>query len=402
VSNVLNTRFALAFAMMIALFGAFALAGRAKADPVVPTTAVVSGGAVAPNIECKWELPDMDSATPGIQYNNDDQPSVYPTPPFPCSGTPPTQPNGATNMIQVAPNPLNQPEERRIQLWTAVDHPNGTSNISDVYWKVFHPDGTFKIQVHGTRVPVAECEAYGSGSSAVTTMFGSAVATHQVAAASIDDINKGIVTKCKQNEKALYYAEFQLAKEQPCGAYKIEEHAVSNGAESVLTNYINVLCTYYMQLDFSTVDYGTITPGLTKVASGDFLFLPPNDTAPTVLNAGNSGLGLSVSFSPMVQQNTPGGKIIDQFDACFARLRAGPGEDGSYTLQCIDPIFAGTTAAFDDTSDRVLCSDEVGKLDFSIHPPSTLPAGTYAGTVSVIARSVPTCPTDLGHVQPGF
>ena len=401
--------------MMMALFSAFAIADTATAQtgPNVPTGATVSGGAVAPRIECKWELPDMvSSATdPSIQYNNDDAPSTYPSPDpacdLPAGGGTATQADGVTSMIQVRPNAYDSPEERRIENWAAVDHPNGISNISDVYWKIFHPDGSFKLQIHGVKVPVGECETLGS-TGTVTTMWGSAVATHQVSASAVNDINRGIVTKCKQQEKAIYHMDWPLSKHQMCGAYKVELHAVSNGTESVLTNYIDVLCTFYGNIDFSTANFGTITPGLTKVLSGDFLFQPPTSTAPTVSNGGNSGLGVSVNFSTMVQQNTPGGKIIDQFDACFGRLRNRVGEDGNYTLYCVDPIFVPgsavplySTLAPNDINNQRLCSDEVGKLDLSIHPPSSLPAGQYAGTVDIIFSPLDGCPTLNGRTPPG-
>jgi len=220
-------------------------------------------------------------------------------------------------------------------------------------------------------------------------MFHAAHHTHQVAAAAIDDVNKGMVAKCQQTEKAIYYAKFALSKHQQCGPYKIELHAVAaGGAESVLVNYLDVLCVYYMKVDFKNVDWGTITPGKKDIVSGDLLFNPPSDSAPTVKNVGNSGMGVGVHFTDMVQQNVPSPKTITTFDACFGRSPA--------TIQCIDPINSSQYAKFDDNRDRVLCSNEVGKLDLSVHPPETLPQGTYKGTVDIIARSVKICPTDKG------
>ncbi|MBI5287853.1 MAG: hypothetical protein HY873_02645, partial [Chloroflexi bacterium] len=51
----------------IAMVATFSTSGNAKADEV-PTHGVVSTTGSGPVIECKWELPDMDSATAGIQY----------------------------------------------------------------------------------------------------------------------------------------------------------------------------------------------------------------------------------------------------------------------------------------------------------------------------------------------
>ena len=60
--------------------------------------------------------------------------------------------DGQHHLIQVLPNAEDLPSQRRIELWAAVDHPAGISAISDVYWKVFHGDNSFKVQVHGVRI----------------------------------------------------------------------------------------------------------------------------------------------------------------------------------------------------------------------------------------------------------
>jgi hypothetical protein len=115
----------------------------------VPTHAVVGTSGNPPNIECKWELPDMDSGAPGIQYTtspghvHDDDMAVIPDADnnpsngfqVPCSGPPasvPSMPDGVQHMIQVNPNLENLPEEQRIQLWTAADSPLGIDSIIDV------------------------------------------------------------------------------------------------------------------------------------------------------------------------------------------------------------------------------------------------------------------------------
>jgi hypothetical protein len=403
--------------------------GTVLADPTVPTEATVSSVGVAPNIECKWELPDMipldgtpnPYPDPTLEYGtvasphlHDDDMADTPSPLFPCSlpatGTP-TQADGATEMIQVRPNGDDEPEERRVQVWAAVDHPNGISNISDVYWKVFHPDGSFKVQVHGIRIPLADCGLLGD-TTTVGTMLEAAHHTGQIGATAITDPNRGLVAKCYEQEKAIYYADFSISKEQPCGEYRIEAHAVSMGVEDVLTNYIDVVCFFEGVIDFNDVDFGTIFPGLTDIVSGDLIFDPPADDNPTAMNVGNVGMTLAVHFDEMCQVGVPGPKCIDQFDVAFGRSAA--------TLEWIDPVLASTTVTFDTesgptlptprpwldppdtvlTDTQVLCSNQVGKIDFSVHPPSTLPAGAYAGEVDVMFVAVRgVCPTDLAIVE---
>jgi len=392
----------------------------------VNTCALVDPGTLPPpNIECKWELPDMQPGVSNplsypdtaVQYGtatnvhqHDDDMTVVPDADnnpsngiqIPCSGPPgavPSMPDGVRSMIQVAPVPEDDPEQRHIQLWMAVDHPNNISNITKVYWRVWEPaplaglcpdrtaptDGwCVKVeQVDGTKVDKAECNTItgrlGTG-TAVGKMFEAAVHTGQVAAAAVDNVDKGMRAKCSEEEKAIYYASFDLSKEQPCGKYKIQATAVGVGGKmDKLTNYLDVLCVFYLRIDFNKVDWGTVTPGLKDIVSGDLLWDKPADNAPTVKNVGNSGMGLGLHFSKMVGVNEK--KEITIFDAKFGR--------SPDTLQEIDPIAASTPVQFDKNRERVLCANEKGKLDLSIHPPVDLPQDLYLGTVDVIGRLVP-------------
>jgi len=358
-----------------------------------------------PTILCKWELPDMQPGTvameypdPSIQYGTTDDPhqhdddmATLPQPEFPCAGppaAPPSMPDGVTYMMQVRPNPEDQPETRRIQLWAAVGHQNGIDTIDDVYWVVYQPDGTTQVEVHGTKVPsiASDCAALGS-STDTGSMFEAAYHSSQIAAAAIDDSSNGMVATCQQGESAIYYAKFPLSKHQPCGTYEIELHVVSDGAKAVLTNHIDVLCTYYMQVDFNGVNWGTLAPGVKDTVSGNLVFDGlDSPTTPTVKNVGNSGMGLGIQFSEMLQEGVDlaVAKKINQYEACFGKSLS--------TTQCIDPILASEVTWFDEDPERVLCSNEVGKLDLSIHPPDVLPGGRYAGTVEILARAVPICP----------
>ncbi len=360
----------------------------------VPTSAVVDPTGMKPNIECKWELPDMDSSVAGIQYSrpahtHDDDMSLAPG--RPCdlqrdaSGAPagkPTMADGVHHMIQVKPNLEDQPEQRRIQLWMAVDHPAGLGAITDVFWDVYHPDGSKKVQAHGTRVlpGSSECQAWGSGGGPDGSMFEAAVHTGQLTAAAVDDENFGMVAKCFQEEKAFYYGEFSLSKDQMCGEYKIVATAVGvGGTTTSLMNYIDVLCVFALDIDFNRVDWGLIYPGVSDVVSGDLIWNVPPDNAPTVRNIGNDGMGVKVHFSTMT--GAQWAKTIDRFDAKFGRSAA--------TLVTRDPIPANQWVDFGSGAAQVLCANELGKLDLSIHPPGTLPGDTYTGSFDIAGFSVP-------------
>jgi hypothetical protein len=399
----------------------------AQADTPVDTGATVVPSGAAPEIECKWELPDMQSGfsdstfpdsmiqygTSGNAHMHDDdmaQPPIGSFTDAPCerdTGDPnskPQQNQDAMKMIQVLPNGEDDPEEVWVQLWMAVDQP---AAVADVKWRIYHPDNSFKVKVHGTRVggPTGatrsvDCEALGSSTQA-GNMFEAAVHTGQITADAVDN-DMGLVRLCQENVKGIYYAKFQISKEQPCGKYWVEGMAVANGgATATLNNYIDVICFYMLEIDFDDIDWGDITQGVMKVVGGDLNFDPTDSAFPTVKNTGNHGMGVGVLFSEMVEVVQAGGPPvpgaagngINEFDACFG-IGAGAG-----VLQCIGdvldsngqpvaPILSGDSTLFDDNPNRVLCSNQVGKLDLSIHPPQNISSGIYEGTVTVLARFV--------------
>jgi len=381
----LGKKFALGLFASLSL-GAITLAGtarEARADQPVPTGATVVTGSMAPTIACKWELPDVnDNAADGTQYGQDDNPSATPGVPCQLTGGVVGMPNNIHNLIQVLPNAENLPTEKMVELWAAVGHPAGISNISDVYWDVFHPDGTAKVQVHGVR---------DTSCTGPTGMFAAAQTTGQLSNAAINDTNNGIVALCQQGGIAIYHATFLISKHQPSGEYRVNLTAVSSGATVSLTNYLDVIPFYNLVTDFTNVDFGVVTAGLDKIVLGDLDMSTSN--RPTVKNTGNTGMGIALLFADMVNSPDPVlAKHINQFDAKFGRQPS--------TLQDIPFILSGTAVAFDDNPERVLCPNRVGKLDLSVHPPISLPAGVYTGQVTIIARRVPICLTDAGSVSP--
>ena len=424
-------------AMVAALAIAAGLMGQgtaSAADPGtdVPTKGVIGTSGAGPVIECKWELPDMDSSTPGIQYSqlippathgiHDDDSTIVPDADgdpgngiqVPCAGPPtakPTQPNNVHHEIQVAPNFENLPEQRQIQNWAAVDAPQ---TVSDVFWQVFEPCavGTagcdavthlkYKLQVHGTMLTQTDCLALVGTSLTDGAMTEAAIHNGEVTKAAFDDTNKGMLSLCQQGVKGLYHAEWPLSKDQPCGEYRIDVTAVSiGGATTTLSNYIDVQCTFMLKVDFAGdpptcpggIDWGNLVPGFGATVGGDLLFNPPCDPAPTVKNVGNDGMGLKLTYSDLV--GVTFGKHIYTFDACFGRT-----PDISL-LKCIDPIVnlpgqttptspeIDTQVDFGTLPQQVLCANEPGKLDPSVHPQAGLPADTYVGTATLVGYAVP-------------
>jgi hypothetical protein len=277
-------------------------------------------------------------------------------------------------------------------------------------------------------------------------MFEAAHHTGQINADAIES-GVGLVDKCAENAKVIYYAKFSIDKDQPCGKYRIEAHAINGGPDVTFVNYIWVECFTFMNLDFTKVIWENINPGEQGDAEGDDVWddsisdvidtlshTPPNGA--TVHNGGNHGMSIYVHFSEMLQicqqedinNNVAGcsnGKVagdpfdnaagngIRNFDLCFGK--ADEERSAALNIKCVgsdgplDPntgipsdaipasvwtLFGpGTVANPNDppggdltpnsNGHQVLCANEMGKLDLSIHP-GNIPTGTYAGQVDIM------------------
>jgi hypothetical protein len=418
-------------AVLLLSFAVFGSHDGARADETRDTSASVGGAGANPRIECAWILPDATTSAANpqtMEYGNDD--NVAAPSPTPCTSDG-TQPATQANVpgpptaqqihIHVNPNPENLPNTQLLELWGAVDPPSGTAAAwtGGAFWKVFHPNGSLKVQVESTKIT-----PQGSGGCGQATGLSAALASMFDAADNVGPIGTGqltqqavnsIVALCQQNGKALYRGTFELHKDQACGNYRVEFNATGGAQTQVLNYWFNVPCLQQLQIDFTAVNWGNIIPGQPGQVLGDIVFsVPPciaqnPGTCPTVKNVSNSGMGLQVVFSvmqqcststtdPCVEGSVPGAKEIIDFDGCFGRTPS--------TIQCIDPApAAGTCSAltnatsvstgedagcrnrtftFDTSRDRTLCANEVGKLDLSIHPVLGLPAGNYAGDLTVI------------------
>jgi hypothetical protein len=403
-------------------FAAFAVfgAGPGLADDVPTQATIGSTGSTPVDIECGWVLPDVDDAAAGIQYGPDENTAV-PTPtPCTASGAVATQPDapGHTGPIHItiSPNPEDQPSIQQVQFWGAVST-QGSPNTPGVFWKIYHPGGVdaahFKEQIVGTAI------SGGAGScplSAASPMFVAAsTATGQTGQLTGGAITN-MIQECQQGAKVFFYATLLLHKWQPCGLYTAEMYANQQGfAQSILTYHFDVPCTQVLRIDFDGVNWGTIN-GDSKVF-GEFDFDVPACTAttavncPTVKNVGNSGASIQVIFTDMVQcSGTPcvpvaGAKRIIDFDACFAaRVAANlicqdpAPATPPCTLAQIDPPATPPAGCADKNFDfsvgptlpygQVLCANDLGKLDLSIHPVGNLPPGSYVGTVTILIKDV--------------
>lgn len=319
-------------AVLLAIVLSLLPAGVAFADDV-PTEAQINPAGSPPIVSYKFEVPDADSSTAGVQYDSDDG----------ALGQP-----GA----QIAPNLEDLPEVQQIAYWWFGTDNNGIGDIIDAFIRVYHPDGSLKYQRHANgRQP---CSALGSATTPNTPLY-AAVRSGQLTVAQTQDI----LENCGKNVLLPFMWVDEISKHQPAGDYTVYASLVDQaGNVTHLQNTMQILPVIGLEIDFASVNFGEILPNTNKWVRGDMVF--GAGTLPSVKNTGNTNMYLSLRYDRMLGDALK--KVIDVFDA---KLNA----------QTYDPIPAGTTVCFND---EPLGSNEVGQLDLSIHPGS-VPADTYRG-----------------------
>jgi hypothetical protein len=379
------------------------------------TSATVGGTATPPVIECGWALNDVDhnwNVGP-MNYGQDDSVASAGSPCV-ASGAVATMPNpyNAPPVISVLPNAEDLPTQAFVELWGAVTSNN--LNGLTVYFDVWHPDGSHKVQIDGTRYADRNSPSRCSGP---TGMFGATQTTGQLTAGAVANIQN----ECVNQQKSLWYAAFGISKHQPYGLYRVDVTAANAGSAPVKqTFYIEVLSFYQLEKDFTSVDFGAVGPNnhYWQPTPGDFIWDGTNNAAnqaTSVRNTGNAGISVDLRFHSLCLSTAPvsptgctDDKRIDHFDGKFGRTLAtleAIGDGGIGTALVSDlasnakPAPAGPLYTFSDGLGVTLCPNDVGKIEFSIYT-ENIQAGVYTASpgVQIIADPNPLCPTDLGSV----
>jgi hypothetical protein len=385
------------------------------------TGANVGGNATAPIIECAWALNDYNhdwtssTATPNLmQYGQDDTPTVSAG--SPCIDDGAGQAKMVSNpymtkVIDVKPNAHDVPTEQWVELWGAITSNNSNPNV---YFDIYHPDTTLKVQVDATKYADSSTPARCAGPSG---MFSAAQATGQLTYTATTNMQG----ECQFQQKSFWYGAFPISKHQPNGKYKIIMHAAAaNGGESLQEFYINVVGFMNLEKDFTNVDFGPVAANshYTQLGTGNFIFegadLPGNQKT-SVRNTGNSGVNLGVKFASMcltTAASCTDDKRIDHFDAKFgvgflSNLESKGNVDLATSLvsdlaSVAKPAPLGPQHNFKTDLARTLCPNDVGKLEFSIWT-ENIQSGNYnsgggAGIQLVAVSNTALCPTDLGSV----
>jgi len=260
----------LAMVLAIVLVASFSIPAFAA------TTSIdVTSNGIAPIVKCKWETPDALPGTPGTQV-------------------------AAVNGQVVSGEPEIGCVE--VQYWAVVTHVAGPGAISGVYADVYHPNvqqvanitgeavgdewcGSFKYQVimnlYMPNDNDAQIAAFNSAMAAGLVTFGDSY--------TADDI----IYELHQDEAELYMGTQYLCNHQPAGEYIVDVTADTDGVWATpVRNIMTFLELNAYKIDFSTINYGIVSPDTHKWVGGDQDMGTPNKA--TIWNSGNTLLQMSV------------------------------------------------------------------------------------------------------------
>jgi len=241
-------------------------------------------------------------------------------------------------------------------------------SIIDVFVDVHHPDDSFKYQVHAERIDdtyVINCLDLGLENGFITSQ-------------QYDMIYYNIFN---QPNWYMYKVYLPMYYHQPSGIYDVFAYATDSTSRisEAYTSNFEWLPGTYLELDFSTIEFGNIQPGAWKVLNGD-LDMGTADM-PTLKNEGNTEVRVGVEFTSFVGVDTLPNKIIDDFDAQLRNMGTDnyleiPGEHLEFV--------AGEEVWF--THPISLCRQE--KIDFSVHADIGTVPDNYQGEIVVFAIPV--------------
>ncbi len=348
----------------------------------VPASAQVNGTGLAPTVDFNWQLPDMQPSVAGIQYGT-------------ATNSHQHDDDMSTVGIQITPV-LDDDPIRLMEYWWVVESPYGIGAINDAFIRVLATNGQLKYQLHGTApaypaMPsiVRNSSAFGWGVgpsdylqpntaadlttvpcsalsswTAVGTPLEAAIDTGQLTAAQAENI----YVRCTKQEVEVFRVVGPLTKKQPAGTDTVVAYvADTSGNIGQLSKTFTDLPIVGWKKDFTTINWGAISPNTFKVLSGDRDF---GSTPPTIENMGNIDIFLNVNFHDLAGATL--GKVINSFDISVGTETLAP------PFVTIDPVASGAPVCVN----RALLSNDPTELDLSIHPKS-IPNDSYSGSIDM-------------------
>ena len=324
----------------------------------------------APIIKCKWEydlevLVDIDDCEDCDYYTDGCySPNTWEKDACPC-----------LEGLQVKPD-LGQ--DVMVGYYAVVTDPQGVADVQNVYADVWHPDGEFKYQIVMTPVGY-DLESGTYSDVEALELWDKVYSCHEDLITINNDwagtLPPGITPEydirdeIDQEEAYLYRGEAPISYCQPGGWYSVGVSAfdTANHQSAYLYNRFWYIPVAAIDVDFTTVDYGSIQIGVQKQAGGDH-DLTTSDH-PTVRNIGNTPVELFVE-----QDDMDFGTDTDGIPNVHYEARMGG--DGIYVSY--DPEIEAQIPGVLE-----LCT--LDKLDFRILADKGTNGVTYSGSMSLKA-----------------
>jgi hypothetical protein len=245
----------------------FAVGSVAAVDYVTPgspstltsNASIDEGAGTSPEVKYSWVLPD-DSADPGTQ-------------------------------LEIVPSG----ERNDIYACIVVGDVESRDSIEDVFMDLYHPDGSFKYQMHARWLnPNDQTDAV-----TIEDCKDAALAAGLISSQDHTDIDYNIFD---QPNWYMYKVYLPMYYHQPSGTYTTLAYATDSTSRisDPLEGGFEWVAGTYLELDFNQVSFGSIQPGFWKVLNGDVNMATP--AAPTLKNEGNTEIQVGVMFSKFLGQ----------------------------------------------------------------------------------------------------
>lgn len=333
-------KFIATLVVMLFLVSAGAMAYSVPGSPeaVAGSAGIAEGTGTSPTVAYMWVLPD-ESVEEGTQVH--------------------VEPSG---------------ERTDIYACLVVGDAESRDTIEDVFVDVYHPDESFKYQVHATwldpAVDAAEIEACKDD----------ALAAGLIDSQDHWDIDYNIFN---QPNWYMYKVYLPMYYHQPAGDYAALGYAVDSTSRlsSAYDGEFEWVAGTYLELDFDAVSFGNIQPGAWKILNGDTDMATPG--MPTLKNEGNTEIQVGVEFTDFVGQGGLPNKKITRFDA---QLRNMGDPNNNYLDIPGEHLEFDSYQRVDFMYPISLCRQE--KIDFSIHADIGTVPDSYSGDVTIFATPV--------------
>jgi hypothetical protein len=285
--------------------------------------------------------------------------------------------------------------DKLVEYWCVVTDPDGLNTVSSVFVDVYHPTtgptsgpfaaGSFKYQILLTKesdqtAALAEYEAardaglvsYQTGYDDAEVLF---------------EMDKGTAAIYSGSEYVDYhqpYGDYRVV----CDAYDTTNAWASLGSPATsLENFFTYMETTGIELDFDTLNFGTVSVCSEKWIAGDTIWdtivpAQPNPNPATVRNVGNTWTKVTVEFDDMgfgfsgAAGTALSGSSASALDTSTWNVTfdARRGSDPANAMW-MDPNVEVTLP-----NELHLCNTD--ELDFSIHVKKS-PAGDKTGTMVI-------------------